>query len=177
MDDEVVKCITQSEAIKYLGVDFTDEIVFDQSKVLKMLQSETLASTTMLKPGQKIKILNEYIWPKIIYPLQCAPLAKLTKSFIEKVNEIRSIVKEILTIPADTPNCMLYSPRNFKGLGIPNAEWEAQLQTINVHLLLLNTKNPYIIRNSDLNSEIESCLKKLNVVNEGEMLTTQKIRK
>jgi len=36
MDDEVVKCITQGEVIKYLGVDFTDEIVFDQLKVLKI---------------------------------------------------------------------------------------------------------------------------------------------
>jgi len=30
MDDEVVKCISQGEVIKYLRVDITDEIVFDR---------------------------------------------------------------------------------------------------------------------------------------------------
>ena len=110
-----ISSLQENETIKYLGVDFKDEINFDESNMLKQIHNdlEFLRSSPALRPEQKIKNLNEYLWPKVIYPFQNAPLGKLNNLFLRKLDlMIRSAAKEILGLPSDTPNSMLYSPNN-----------------------------------------------------------------
>ncbi|KAJ4441242.1 hypothetical protein ANN_11093 [Periplaneta americana] len=52
----------KKEQIRYLGVDFNDEICFDKRKVFSSLASDlhSLTQSQLLKTEQKIKIINEY---------------------------------------------------------------------------------------------------------------------
>ncbi|KAJ4431929.1 hypothetical protein ANN_20537 [Periplaneta americana] len=69
---------------------------------------------------------------------------------------IRTTVKEILNLPSDTPDNMLYSPKKYKGLGLYKASWEA---------LLAKTKNIYVSNTRDLTNEIQASLDKLGLAN------------
>ena len=125
----------KTETIKYLGVDFNEEIVLDCSKLITNLNSDlnNLVQSKLLRPDQKLVILNQYIWPTLIYPLQCAPLHRLSEKFLNNLNKLlRSTVKEILGLPGDIPNAMLYAPKKLRGLGLINAKWEANIQHFNI---------------------------------------------
>lgn len=169
-----------NETVKYLGVDFNSQITFDKSKVINNLTStlNKLVSTPMLRPHQKITIINSYIWPTLIYPLQMAPLNKLPQTFLLDVDKvIKSAVKEIVGIPSDSPNAMLYTSRNLRGLSITRAEWEAFLQHYNVCLVLLRVHDPYIQYVRDIETELKSCEDALNLSdNELQELKNPKIK-
>lgn len=49
---------------------------------------------------------------------------------------IRSAVKQILQLPSDTPNSMLYSSYKHKGLSVLKTKWEAFLQQLNINKTL-----------------------------------------
>ncbi|KAJ4445039.1 hypothetical protein ANN_06838 [Periplaneta americana] len=91
-----------------------------------------------MEPDQKLKIVNEYIWPGLIYPLQCAPLDQLPDSFLKDLDKvIRSAVEEMISLPDDTPNDMLYSSKKekktaLKRLKIP--EVNITPRTTGIHL-------------------------------------------
>ena len=92
------------ESIKYLGVNFNDEIVFDEKSVISNLTKNisNLCNSPLLKADQKLSIINEYIWPSLVYPLQCAPLTKIKSKFLNDVDKIlRSSAKEIIGLPHD----------------------------------------------------------------------------
>jgi hypothetical protein len=126
-----------------------------------------LVSTPMLRPHQKLIIINQYLWPTIIYPLQTAPLHKLPKSFLMNVDKIiRSAVKEILGIPTDTPNGMLYSSSCKRGLSITKAEWEAYLQHYNICEVLLRANDMYVPASKDIDAEMKVCENELNFTEE-----------
>jgi len=71
---------------------------------------------------------------------------------------------------------MLFSPKNVKGLGLPKAQWEAVLQTINMNLIILHSENPHILACRDPQSEITECVNNLGVKLTTKC-TTQNIRK
>src|SRR5436190_16459689 len=105
-----------------------------------------------------------YIWPTLVYTFQAAPLNKLNKTFLEDVDLlIRSAVKEVLELPADLPNSMMYSPKENKGLGIFKAFWEAHIQHINICKTLMNVHDPYIDMCTHFKTDINECLKKLDL--------------
>lgn len=168
-ENNIIRSLGSDEKIKYLGVTFQSEIVLDEGKVIGSLKSnlEKLVGCPMLRPDQKLTIMNSYIWPTLVYPLQNAPLHKLTKSFLESVDLIiRSSTKEALGLPSDTPNPMLYSSQKVKGLGIFKATWEAFIQTYNICTRLLACDDPYIPIVRDLKSEMSACLEKLEISSE-----------
>lgn len=76
---------------------------------------------------------------------------------------IRHAVKEILSIPDDTPTNMLYSSTSVKGLSLIRAEWEAYIQNINAVHTLKRTNNSIISKVRDLDEEIGISLKKLKL--------------
>ena len=167
LQGSVIKCISdKSERIRYLGVDFNDEICFDKKKVITSLSSDlnALIHSNLLKPDQKIKILDQYLWPKLIYPLQCAPLNQLSNNYLRDIDKIiRSAVKEILQLPDDTPNSMLYASKKFRGLGIVRAEWEASLQHFNICSRLEKVKDRHLHHVRNLKQEQEFALKRLKI--------------
>jgi hypothetical protein len=71
-------------------------------------------------------------------------------------------VKEILNIPTDTPNAMLYATKNLRGLAITKAEWEAFLQHYNICMVLSQVADPYIPYSRDIADEMKKCEQALN---------------
>ena len=60
--------IKKGERIKYLGITIEDEIVMDKNKLINNLTSNinNLTNSFLLKPDQKLNIINQYIWPSLI---------------------------------------------------------------------------------------------------------------
>lgn len=167
-----IPTLKRNERIRYLGVDFESEIVVDRVRVLDGLQKDlgTLVTTPLLKNDQKLNIISQFIWPKLIYPLQCAPIHLLPDAFLTQINRfIRGSVKEILQIPMDTPDAFFYSPRKFRGLGLINVKWEAFLQHINICNKLLHVSDPLLSRARNVSDEKMKCLESLNI-NETELV-------
>ncbi|KAJ4437595.1 hypothetical protein ANN_17740 [Periplaneta americana] len=162
----IVNSIDGDERIKYLGINFSDEIKFDIAKVINNLNNkiQALTSTYLLKPEQKLNVLNMYIWPILVYPLQNAPLHQLSDRFLEDVDKlIKSSVKEILCLPGDMPDAMLYIERKYKGLSLFKAQWEACLQHLNICNTLLRTSNPLVVSTRNIAAEKKVCSRKLKI--------------
>ena len=128
------------DCIKYLGVNFREEIVFDEKLTITTLNKNIskLCASPLLKPDQKIIIINQYIWPSLVYPLQCAPLKEIRSGFLNDVDKmIRGAAKEIIGLPHDCPDGLLYAPMKFRGLVLMRATWEVCIQHINICNALL----------------------------------------
>lgn len=71
LDGTTIYALRRDERIRYLGVTFKDEIVFNNEILLRNLVADLkkLLECPLLQPDQKINIMDRYIWPQIIYPL------------------------------------------------------------------------------------------------------------
>ena len=182
LGSETVKTISATETIKYLGVNFNDELKFSEEQLIKRLEEKIqhLITYPFLKEEQKNEVLNTYIWPILIYPLQTAPIHCLTKTFLEDLDKIiRSAFKELFSLPSDLNSHMLYSSHNVKGLQLFRASWEAYIQHINICRALDRAKSPYIQHTRDLAGEVKKSLGKLGLGTEKEedlQLPSRKIR-
>jgi hypothetical protein len=159
--------ISSNESVKYLGVNFRSEIVLNKENIIKSLNNkiELLVKSPYLKSLQKFYILNNCIWPTLIYPFQCAPLPKLATGFLNDVDLIfRTAAKEVLELPNDFASSILYAPKRFKGLGVTKAYWEAHIQHINICKSLIMLNDPYIVKFQNLEIEIQECFNKLKLI-------------
>lgn len=122
-----VKC---DERIKYLGCSFNSELIFDNSCIENLNKNlNKLSVSPLLKPDQKLNVVNQYVFPMLIYPLQTAPLNKIPKYITEGLDiMIRRTVKEIIGLPQRTNTNMFYAPRKLRGLGLFCSSWEVNLQ-------------------------------------------------
>lgn len=130
LDSFVIPSLSDTDRIKYLGINFKDEIIFDQKEFLISLEKDfrNLVTSPLLRGDQKLNILNRYIYPKLIYPLQTTPVDLHHQSFLERVDMlIRQGVREICGLPADTPIPVFYSGHKVRGLGMLRTFWEASL--------------------------------------------------
>jgi hypothetical protein len=147
--DENTEILTvkRNESIRDLGVTVSDEIIIQTNDLLTSFRNdmEILVSNMLLRPDQKLTIVNQYIWPKLIYPFQSAPLIKIPKALLDGVDLIlRSSVKQIVGLPGDCPNSMLYSSTKVKGLGLFRAKWEAPIQNFSVCQSLKQADNRFV---------------------------------
>ena len=118
--EKIIPCLKKGEIIRYLGVNFSDEINFNSAIALNTLKTslELLISSPLLQADQKFVILNTSICPSLIYPFQTVPTHKIPTKFITDADTmVRGALKELLQLPADIPNDMLYADTKFKGLG------------------------------------------------------------
>lgn len=182
-DGNLIQSIDENQKIKYLGVNFNQEIIFDNVLILQKLKDkiEKIVSSPFLKDCQKINVLNTYIWPSLIYSLQTAPLKKLSLDFLNNVdNLIRSATREILDLPHDIPNSMFYSPKKFRGMSLFRAKWEAFLQHFARCDVLQRYNIPIINHFYNLALEKTECIQKLEldheIANVTSKLTSRSLR-
>lgn len=165
IDGSKIECIQKTDRIKYLGCTFTNQIVFNTNTLESFEKNfEKLVASSLLKPDQKLKIINQYIFPMLTYPLQSAPLNKIYDYITNGLDIIiRRNVKAIIGLPASTCNMMLYSPRKFRGLAILNCKWEAYLQHFAIAKKLVEVVNPILHKVFDCEEEMRLCQEKLKV--------------
>ena len=133
--DTSIKSLEQGQTIKYLGVNFSNVLTFKRGPMIKEFgrSLQNLVSTPLLRADQKIQIINQYLWPQLIFPLQTAPLNQLPKSFLNDLDFlVKSTAKQIIGLPKDTPDAMIYTSHSYRGLQVMRASWEARIQHFNV---------------------------------------------
>lgn len=129
--------------------------------------TNVLVSTPMLHPDKKISIINQYIWPQLVYGFQACPLTKLQLGFLNDVDLIvRNTLKNILGLPDDTPTSMLYSSNKNRELNLFRAKWEAFIQTFSICDKLKIINNEHLHHFPDFSNEQEKFLEKLKTSKE-----------
>jgi hypothetical protein len=181
-DGMVLHTITSTapdEEIRYLGCNFQDEIVFDVKKLSANIAKDvdTLAKSPLLTAGQKLDLLNQFIWPSFVYPLQSVPLDKIPAHFAKTMDTvIRSAVKQILGISHDIPDAQLYSPQRLRGLGIVCIQWEQYLQHLSICQKLVHVEDPILQATRNLTEEMEECAAQLNFPSAAIQSTSRQLR-
>lgn len=89
-DGTEIHSITSEEKIRYLGINFSNKIIFDEKEFLTSLEKDfrKLITTPMLRGDQKLNILDQYVYPKLVFPMQTTPVDLLTSTFLEKVDMV-----------------------------------------------------------------------------------------
>ncbi|KAI5751146.1 hypothetical protein M8J77_004737 [Diaphorina citri] len=165
LSGDVIRSISSDECIKYLGCSFNDEIKFDHD-VLEVFTKncQKLITSPLLKPDQKLNVINQYLSPTLIYPLQIAQLSNIPNSLLEGMDIIiRRTVKAIVGLPTHTITSMLYAPRNVRGLGILNCKWELYLQHYSIASKLSSVNDEILHISFDCNAEMKTCVDHLKV--------------
>ncbi|KAI5732197.1 hypothetical protein M8J77_023148 [Diaphorina citri] len=168
LSGDVIRSISSDECIKYLGCTFNDEIKFDHD-VLEVFTKncQKLITSPLLKPDQKLNVINQYLSPTLIYPLQIAQLSNIPNSLLEGLEGmdiiIRRTVKAIVGLPTHTITSMLYAPRNVRGLGILNCKWELYLQHYSIASKLSSVNDEILNISFDCNAEMKTCVDHLKV--------------
>ena len=163
-----IKTINNQEEVRYLGVPFQDNALFDKDSTIKQLHKklELLASSPLLKSDQKFLVLNTAICPTLIYRFQTTDLQTIPLQFLHTADKlVRSTLKDILQLPTDIPDSTLYSSCQNKGLGLFKAAWEIYLQHINACNTLLKSQNSHVLHLCTLQADISTCLQLLNITN------------
>lgn len=74
-----------------------------------------LITSPLFRGDQKLNILEQYVFPKLIYPMQTTPLDLLERPFLESIDSImRQGVREIIGLSADTPIPVYYTNRKLQ---------------------------------------------------------------
>ena len=165
-DDMQLRCFGENERIKYLGCAFTSELVFNEAIITELTGNmNNLLETPLLQQDQKLSILNQYILPKLTYPLQMAPINKIPKQHLTMLDRtIRQTAKGALGLPIHSaPNSMLYSPRRYRGLGLVHAESEVQLQHFAIARRLRAVEDDLFHEVFDCEAEMSACKEALQV--------------
>lgn len=121
INGEPVNHIQPGELEKYLGarIDPWAGVTEDNWSVKLNTWISSLKETD-LKPTQRLEILKTHMIPRIYYHLI---LTEASQNTVVKLdNIIKKAVKEILHLPADTTDGILYSKNKDGGLGIPKLE-------------------------------------------------------
>ena len=166
LGENLLPSVKNGDTIKYLGVNFSDEIQFDKSKIIRNLEKDLnlLTSSNLLKADQKLNIINQYVWPCLVYSFQSTPLNKIPATFLQDVDKmLRSTIKEIIGLPHDCPNDMIYAARNHRGLGLVRAEWEAYIQHFNIAQKLLTIPDEQLHLCRNFQKEKKEALACINV--------------
>lgn len=164
-DGSVVNGVGHGETIKYLGCAFSGELILDHDVVDKITKYlNNIITTPLLNNTQKLNILNQYILPSLIYPLQSAPLRKIPEIVLDTLDRsIRSSVKAIIGLPTSTSSSMIYAPRRFRGLAVMCCKWESRLQHYAIAKKLSTLPDALFHRIYDCEAEMNICLSELEV--------------
>ncbi|KAJ4435463.1 hypothetical protein ANN_18079 [Periplaneta americana] len=125
----------------------------------------------VLKHGESIKYLDVTYNDSLNLIQKTAEPNKIPIKFPQDSDRlIRSALKQILQLPTDTPDYMLYSDMKRKGLGLFKAEWEAHLQHANTCRVLALSANPYVTATRGLFTENTECVKSLQLTETSDVI-------
>ncbi|KAG4080368.1 hypothetical protein HA402_006706 [Bradysia odoriphaga] len=174
-DGSEIMSIKADEKVKYLGCSFTSELIFDDSTIQKLNKNlNNLSTSPLLKPDQKLNIVNQYIFPTLIFPLQTAPINKIPSYVTEGLDVmIRRTTKEIIGLPMRTNDNLFYAPRRLRGLGLLKSSWEVHLQHFAIAKKLPNIDDCLFHEVYDCSNEMSNCITSLGV--EGQTFTNEQI--
>ncbi|KAJ4447727.1 hypothetical protein ANN_09735 [Periplaneta americana] len=108
--------------------------------------------------------------PMVEGPSTAEPNKILIKFLQDSDKLIRSALKQILQLPTDMPDHMIYSDMKCKGLGLFKAEWEAHLQHAKTCRVLALSANPYVTATRDLFPESTECVKSLQLTETSDVI-------
>ncbi len=164
-DGSEIVGIQRNERIKYLGCSFESELIFDATCITKLNTNlNQLSTSPLLKPDQKLNVINQYVFPILVYPLQAAPINKIPSTVTNGLDVmIRRSVKEIIGLPTRTNDNLFYAPRKLRGLGLFRAAWEVHLQHYSLANKLAKINDDLFQSVSDCRNEMNQCIQTLNV--------------
>ncbi|KAJ4450845.1 hypothetical protein ANN_02276 [Periplaneta americana] len=125
----------------------------------------------VLKHGESIKYLGVTFNDFLNFDSKDRGAEQNPIKFLQDSDKlIRSALKQILQLPTDTPDRMIYSDMKCKGLGLFKAEWEAHLQHANTCRVLTLSANPYVTATRDLFTESTECVKSLQLTETSDVI-------
>ena len=87
-------------------------------------------------------------------------------------------MKEIVQLPADTPDSMLYSSKKVKDLGVYKAQWKTFLQRLNACHILKKSENVYMNSICNIQQEQkEKCINEFGLENSDCMFNNNMFKK
>lgn len=164
-DEVTIECIDHDQVIKYLGCTFNSELKFDLGVVDELTNAlNNLITFPDLMSDQKLNLINQYILPMLIYPLQAAPLKKIPELVLRVMDRsIRNTVKKITGVPTSTANDFFYSPRKYRGLAMVRCEWEVLIQHFAIAKRMATVPDELLHSVFDCQAEMDYCKQKLGV--------------
>lgn len=110
-----IQSIGPSTKWKYLGIPLTGEKI---DKHLPSLRGKlNRVKNALLKPQQKLEIIGKIIIPSLQHQ---ACLGLSTKEELNSIDtHVRSVVRGLMHLPQDVPNCYIHAPVRCGGMGIP----------------------------------------------------------
>ena len=169
LNNERVQCLQPNQKIKYLGCTFVNELVFDSGVIVELGERmANLMECPLLQMDQKMTVLNQYVFPRLTYPLQAAPINKIPVQHLDKLDTtIRQTARGVIGLPVhNTPNAMLYTARRNRGLGLMCARDEVQIQHFAIARKLEQVDDDLFQEIFDADEEKRRCKEALGV--EGE---------
>ena len=160
-----IDCIGPNDKVRYLGCSYNSELVFDETVVDKLTNNmNRLIASPLVTPNQKLNLLNQYLFPRLTYPLQSAPLRKIPSSSLETLDKnIRATAKAIIGLPTSTATASIYAPRKYRGLGLVCCAWEAYLQHYAISSKLSSSPDRLFHDVFDCEQEMRVCCEQLGV--------------
>ncbi|KAJ4436141.1 hypothetical protein ANN_18768 [Periplaneta americana] len=150
-----------------INTEKSSAIIINNGKLQQDQISTVVGHINSIGVDEEIKylvILNQFICPTLIYPFQTASVDLIPKKFLIKAdNMIKSVVKEMLQLPGDTPNSMIYTSTKYKGLSVMCTTWKADLQQLNINTKLENLNDQHVNGVRDYETIRTRCLSELQV--------------
>lgn len=158
INNKKIPNIAPEEAFKYLGAKvgpwkglqcgiIVPEIISTIKRVRKL----------SLKPGQKMELLEKYIFTRYIFNLLINPSSEGVLKLLD--SEIRQEAKAILHLTPSTAVGFFYTPKNNGGLGLPRFEHLVKLGTLKNGIKIKDSLDP--AASSLINESMELKLKRI----------------
>lgn len=109
-----IKAIGPNTSWKYLGINFLGEKI--DKRLPNIDQYLNRMNSALLKPQQKLEVLNKIVLPKLVHIAVFSNVNKEELSSVDKL--VRRYVRKWLYIPHDTPTAYIHAPIRTGGLGI-----------------------------------------------------------
>ena len=141
--NKTIPTVDPDEAFKYLGAKIGPwKGVHCGVIVPELLSVVRRVRKLSLKPGQKLKLLIKYVFPRYIYHLLVSPPSATVLKLLD--SEVRQKIKTILHLMPSTAIGFFYTLKACGGLGVPRFEHIIKLGTLKNAIKIANSVDPTV---------------------------------